>query len=522
MATRHTLHALVVAGAALLAAPSVLHAQVRLTTVVSGLTQPVFVGHAGDGTNRLFIVERAGRIRVLPPGASMGIVFLDITSSVLSAGGEQGLLGLAFHPQYASNRRFFVFYTRKPDGALRVAEFRATSDPNVADHIERPLLTILHPGATNHNGGMLAFGRDGLLYISVGDGGGANDGPNNGQNLNSLLGKILRINVNTASGYLIPASNPFAGATSGRDEIYAYGLRNPWRFSVDRSTGQIWLGDVGQNAREEIDGPIVSGGNYGWRVFEGTSCTGNGPAPCNAGAYIAPTVEYAHAGGRCSVTGGYVYRGTLNTLSPGTYVYADYCTGEIFARAGGSSSLLLDTSMRISSFGEDRAGELLVVNYTGGTISRLTRTTTSAGTTTCTNSAPVAGWVCVGNNNWVPPDHPLALALNGGSGGTGGTGGQTGGGTTTPTCTNTAPVAGWVCVGNNSWVPPDHPLALALNSGSSGGTGGTGGTGSTGGTSTLPVCTNTAGAPGSGWVKVPGGWVPPDHPLAVHATCRVP
>jgi glucose/arabinose dehydrogenase len=343
MAARHALGALVIAVAALVGVPSPLHAQVGLTHVVSGLTQPVFVGHAGDNTNRLFIVERAGRIRVLPPGASMGIVFLDITGTVLSSAGEQGLLGLAFHPQYATNRRFFVFYTRKPDGALRISEFRATADPNLADPFERPLLTIPHSSATNHNGGMLAFGKDGYLYISVGDGGGANDPANNAQNLDSLLGKLLRINVNTASGYLIPSSNPFAGSTPGRDEIYAYGFRNPWRFSVDRSTGEIWVGDVGQNLKEEIDGPVVSGGNYGWRVFEATTCTGQGPAPCNQSAFKAPVIEYLQEGGRCSVTGGYVYRGSKGTLTPGTYIYGDFCTGEVFASIAGGQSRLLDT-----------------------------------------------------------------------------------------------------------------------------------------------------------------------------------
>jgi hypothetical protein len=297
----------------------------------------------------------------------MGLLFLDITGKVLSTGGEQGLLGLAFHPQYTTTKRFFVFYTRKPDSAIQISEFRATADPNVADATEFPLLTIPHTGATNHNGGMLAFGNDGYLYIGVGDGGSANDPPNNAQNLNVLLGKILRINVNAPSGYTIPATNPFAGSTPGLDEIFAYGLRNPWRFGVDRSNGHLWVGDVGQGAREEVDAPIVSGGNYGWRVFEGTSCTGNGPAPCDPANYIGPVIEYAHGGGRCSITGGYVYRGSLGTFASGTYLYADYCTGEIFTSTGGIQTLLLDTTS-ISSFGEDQAGEIYVVQYGGGSI----------------------------------------------------------------------------------------------------------------------------------------------------------
>jgi len=344
--------------------PAAYAQQLEIATVVSGLNAPVFVGHAGDGTNRLFLLERAGRILVLPSGASMGIVFLDISGKVLTTGGEQGLLGLAFHPQYSTNGRFFVFYTRRPDGAIQVSEFRVTTDPNMAGLQEFPLLTIDHSAATNHNGGMLAFGPDGYLYIAVGDGGGANDVPNNAQNLNVLLGKILRIDINTPSGYLIPSTNPFAGATPGRDEIFAFGMRNPWRLSFDRQNGQMWVGDVGQGAKEEVDSPIVSGGNYGWRVFEGTNCTGNGPAPCDPPNYIGPVLEYAHTLGRCSITGGYVYRGSQGTFPSGTYVYADYCTGEIFTSNSGGQNVL-DTAS-ISSFGEDQAGEIYVALYGGG------------------------------------------------------------------------------------------------------------------------------------------------------------
>ena len=283
----------------LLVVPAADAQQLEIAPVVSGLSAPVFVGHAGDSTNRLFILERAGKILVLPPGASTGVLFLDISTKVLSTGGEQGLLGLAFHPQYSSNGRFFVFYTRKTDGAIQVSEFRVTADPNLAGTQEFPLLTIDHSAATNHNGGMLAFGGDGFLYVAVGDGGGAYDTPNNAQNLDVLLGKILRIDINTPSGYLIPPTNPFAGATPGRDEIFAYGMRNPWRLSFDRLTAQMWVGDVGQGAWEEVDSPIVRGGNYGWRVFEGTQCTDKGPAPCDAANYIAPVIQYAHASGRC-------------------------------------------------------------------------------------------------------------------------------------------------------------------------------------------------------------------------------
>ena len=350
-------------------------AAIQLTPVVSGLSSPLFVTHAGDGSNRLFIVERGGVVKVLQPGGSAPTVFLDITARVVS-GGEQGLLGLAFHPLYESNGRFFVFYTRTGDGQIVVAEYQVTADPNVASTAETIILTIPHPGQTNHNGGMLAFGADNYLYIGVGDGGGANDVPNNAQNLDVLLGKILRIDINPPEGsglaYVAPDTNPFFG-TAGRDEIFTYGMRNPWRFSFDRLNHQLWVADVGQGAREEVDTPIISGGNYGWRVYEGFSCTNNDPALCGTSGYIAPLFEYPHASGRCSITGGYVYRGTQNALADGTYVYGDYCTGEIFGWDG-TQTLLLDTALNISSFGEDESGEIYVVGL-GGTVSRLVSTT---------------------------------------------------------------------------------------------------------------------------------------------------
>jgi hypothetical protein len=343
-------------------------AATQLVPVVTGLSSPVFVGHAGDGSNRLFIVEQDGVIRVVQPGGSTAAVFLDIGSRVLS-GGERGLLGLAFHPQYSTNGRFFVFYTRNGDGALVIAEYRVSSNPNVANNAETILLTIPHPTFGNHNGGMLAFGFDGFLYIGTGDGGSGNDPPNNAQNIESLLGKILRINVNSGSPYSSPPDNPYVGV-AGRDEIFAIGLRNPWRFSFDRITGQMWVGDVGQGAREEVNTPIVKGGNYGWRVFEGFLCTGLDSALCNTPAsFIPPVFDYGH-GGRCSVTGGYAYRGPSGTFQTGSYIYGDYCTGEVFLWDGSSQQLVLNAGFPISSFGEDQQGELYVVNH-GGSISRL-------------------------------------------------------------------------------------------------------------------------------------------------------
>jgi glucose/arabinose dehydrogenase len=356
--------------ACLLACPALSSAQVEIMPWVSGLSSPLFVTHAGDGTQRLFIVERGGAIRVLQPGAGSTTVFLNIAGKITASGSEQGLLGLAFHPQYVSNGRFFVYYTRAGDGALVIAEFRVSaSNPNVADPTEFPLLTILHPGFANHNGGMLAFGPDGYLYIGVGDGGSSNDPWNNAQNIDQLLGKILRIDVATPGSYVSPPSNPYVGV-AGSDEIFATGMRNPWRFSFDRLTGQQWVADVGQGQREEVNTPILNGGNYGWRVFEGNRCTSNDPPLCDTPSnYIFPVFEYTHSGGRCSITGGYVYRGSRGTFPPGTYIYGDYCTGETFTFDGTTQTLLLDTTMNISSFGEDEMGELYVVSL-GGTIGR--------------------------------------------------------------------------------------------------------------------------------------------------------
>lgn len=348
---------------------------IQLVPVVnSGLSSPVYVTHAGDGSNRIFIVEQSGVIKVLQPGSSTPSVFLDITNRVLS-GGERGLLGLAFHPQYPTNHRFFVNYTRQTDGAIQIAEYHVSGDPNISDTNETPILTIPHPGQSNHNGGMIEFGGDGFLYIGTGDGGSGNDPPNNAQNVNTLLGKVLRIDIDQPSGglpYSSPASNPFFGATTGADEIYAYGLRNPWRFSFDRGTGQLVLGDVGQGAREEID-IVTLGGNYGWRIMEGNICNPsfNGGMCTPPSGHVPPISEYSHSGGRCSITGGYSYRGVRSSLPAGTYVFADFCTGEIFMMQGGlnTSTVLLDTTMNIPSFGQDENGEIYVVG--GSAVQRI-------------------------------------------------------------------------------------------------------------------------------------------------------
>jgi hypothetical protein len=416
-----------VIAAAILCLTVPLLAAIQLVPVVSsGLSSPLFVGHAGDGSNRLFIVERAGIIKVLQPGASTPTVFLDIRSRIVS-GGEQGLLGLAFHPLYEDNGRFFVFYTRTGDGTLVIAEYGLTGNPDVANPAETVILTIPHPGFTNHNGGMLAFGPDNYLYIGVGDGGSANDPSNNAQNVNALLGKLLRIDIDNPSGpdpYSSPSTNPFFGTTNGEDEIFAYGLRNPWRFSFDRDSAQLWLADVGQGAFEEVDTPIVSGGNYGWKRFEGFDCTST--TDCDATGLIFPVFDYTHSGGRCSITGGYVYRGAQGALTDGTYVYGDFCSGEILGWNGSAQSVLLDTAMSISSFGEDEAGELYVVNL-GGSVSRIASTAppctfgisptsesfTRTGGTGSVSVSAGAGcpWTAVSNVSWI--------TITGGSSGTG-------------------------------------------------------------------------------------------------------
>lgn len=340
-----------------------------LTPVVtSGLESPVFLTHAGDGTGRFFVVEQSGRIRVLEYGSLFSIPFLDITERVLF-GREQGFLGLAFHPDYRRNGRFFVNYNRKADGATVLAEYRRGSTPTLASRDERILMVVPQP-YSNHNGGMVVFGPDGYLYIGRGDGGSGGDPGNRAQNPEELLGKILRIDVDHGDPYGIPSDNPFA-KEGGRPEIYALGLRNPWRFSFDSKTGELWVADVGQNKWEEID-LVTKGGNYGWRVMEGAHCFH--PALfCQTAGLKLPLLEYAHEKGRCSIIGGYVYRGRAISDLVAQYVYGDFCSGEIFSlqrtredEAPREPQLILKTSLRISSFGENESSELYVLDHGGG------------------------------------------------------------------------------------------------------------------------------------------------------------
>lgn len=342
--------------------------------VTAGLQSPLYVTYAKDQTGRLFVVEQPGRIRIVENGRLLETPFLDISGRVL-AGGERGLLGLAFHPAYRRNGRYVVNYTRRPDGATVLAEYRVSNNPNVSRTEEKTLLVVAQPYA-NHNGGMVEFGPDGFLYVARGDGGSGGDPDNRGQNREDLLGKILRLDVDRGEPYAIPPDNPFATG-GGRPEIYAYGLRNPWRFSFDRETGALWAADVGQDEWEEID-VVRLGGNYGWRIMEGNHCF-RPRAGCDRTGLEPPVAEYGHDGSRCSIIGGSVYRGGRIPALRGVYVYGDFCSGEIFGLVdatpgqpgvSGAQRVLLASGLRLSSFGADENGELYVVGH-GGTVHRL-------------------------------------------------------------------------------------------------------------------------------------------------------
>jgi glucose/arabinose dehydrogenase len=352
---------------------------VTLEPLVSGLSYPVGITNAGDGSGRLFVNELTGKIRVInPDGTLRAADFVDL-SDRLVAGGEQGFLGVAFHPDFANNGRLFVHYSRAGDGATVVSELTASADHETASAgSERVLLTQDQPFA-NHNGGEIAFGPDGYLYIGLGDGGSGGDPYGNGQSLQTLLGKILRIDVDAPPAankqYAIPDTNPYAAAGvapgAGLPEIWAFGLRNPWRFSFDRATGDVYIGDVGQNAWEEVDRqPADSRGgeNYGWNAYEASHCFSS----CNGVSAVGPIAEYGHDQG-CSVTGGYVYRGTRQPAMRGTYLFGDYCSGTIFTipAAGLTATRLGDTELQISSFGEGEDGEIYLADLSAGGVYRV-------------------------------------------------------------------------------------------------------------------------------------------------------
>ncbi len=354
-----------------------------LTPFKSGFASPVFMTSAHDGSGRLFVAEQGGRVKVISrDGTVLPTPLLDLSARV-SKGTEQGLLGLAFHPNFRTNGKFYVDFTNLA-GDTVINEYRLS--PPSSNRVTLPgrrIIKIDQP-YVNHNGGDIAFGPDGFLYIGMGDGGSGGDPGNRAQSRNTLLGKILRINVNghTATrGYLIPSSNPYVGR-AGRDEIWSYGLRNPWRFSIDPATGALWIGDVGQNRFEEVDRSLRGiykvggrGRNYGWRVLEGRHCfipaTG-----CSRVGKTMPLIEYAHdnpntTDDNCAVTGGYVYRGNAYPLLRGQYVYGDFCSGRIWTISAGASPLVkptlrLDTSLAISSFALNGGGELFVLSLDGG------------------------------------------------------------------------------------------------------------------------------------------------------------
>ncbi|EMG37287.1 glucose/sorbosone dehydrogenase [Desulfocurvibacter africanus PCS] len=347
--------------------------QVTLTTVASGFELPLQVTNAGDFSGRIFVTERAGLVRIVRAGQVLAEPFLDIAGRV-STSGERGLLSVAFPPDYATLGHFYAYYADL-DGNIVISRFAVSSAPDRADPAsEEILLTIAHPNFDNHYGGQLAFGPDGYLYAGTGDGGGAGDPNGNAQNPDSLLGKLLRLDVEsgpdpaTGQVYRIPPDNPFAGGESPRPEIWAMGLRNPWRFSFARATGDLWITDVGQNSFEEIDmqpAGAAGGWNYGWNILEGDACFG--ADECTPPARYAPPVAvYGRELGQ-SVTGGYMHRGM--------YVFADFVSGRIFALRNQTGewnlSVLAETDLNISALGEDQAGRLYLCDYAGGTLQRL-------------------------------------------------------------------------------------------------------------------------------------------------------
>ena len=342
----------------------------RAQQVVEGLSSPVYLT-APSGDPRLFIVEQPGRIRIVKNGALLPTPFLDITSRVVS-GGERGFLSMAFDPAYATTGRFYVYYTGA-QGDIFVDRFTASSNADVANTTSDRVITIQHRANSNHNGGLLLFGQDGMLYLGTGDGGGAGDVPNNAQNIDVLLGKILRLDVSTLP-YTIPPSNPFVGR-AGADEIWAYGLRNPWRYAFDAPTDgtspKLYIADVGQGAREEVNvvDASAAGRNYGWRLMEGTRCY-NPSSGCNQTGLTLPVVEYDHGRG-CSITGGFVYRGAAIPEVRGHYFYSDYCSGFLhsFRLSGAAATDQREWSVGnlggVTSFGVDAAGELYILSSNG-------------------------------------------------------------------------------------------------------------------------------------------------------------
>lgn len=386
-------------------------AAVDVQLVASGLANVVGIERVSDASGRLFLVRQSGQIMVYDGTQVLPTPFLDLSSLVLFSG-ERGLLGLAFHPNYSSNGLFFLNYTNTNASAQTViARYRVSDNPNLADPGSQAILLTENQPFGNHNGGQLRFGPDGFLYIALGDGGSAGNPTNSGQRLDTILGKLLRIDVDSGSPYAIPPSNPFASTPGARGEIWAYGLRNPWRFSFDRQTGDLFIGDVGQGLWEEVDyqsAASLGGENYGWRLMEGLHCF-NPSSACDTGSLTLPIVEYSHTFG-CSITGGFRYRGSLLTGHAGTYFFADLCGGRIWGatpKPDGtwSATLLLVSGLTITTFGEDSNGELYFSNYgSDGQLYRLvpavspslllTVSKTGAGGITTSPAAIECGKIC--------------------------------------------------------------------------------------------------------------------------------
>ena len=346
---------------------------VRLEEVARGLSFPLYLTAPPGDQSRLFIVEKTGRIRIVKDGTLLTAPFLDVSSQI-SNGSEQGLLGLAFHPGYAGNGRFVIYYTNTA-GDTRVSVFRVSANPDLADAASEQVILSVDQPYSNHNGGMVSFGPDGKLYVGLGDGGSGGDPQNHGQNRNSLLGKLLRLEISATGDMSIPGDNPFVGQPGVRPEIWSYGLRNPWRFSFDRSTGDLYIADVGQNALEEVHVSTTAqqrgrGANYGWKIMEGSACF-SPSSGCDRSGLVLPVLDYGHSDG-CSVTGGYVYRGERLPELQGRYFYADYCSGWVrsFRLSGASAAEQRDwPELRpggdIPSFGEDARGELYLMSSAG-------------------------------------------------------------------------------------------------------------------------------------------------------------
>jgi glucose/arabinose dehydrogenase len=387
-------------GATSLAATALAGTPLTTIRVASGLSRPLFAGSPPGDYKRIFIVEEnSGKIKIWKAGEVLATPFLDIRTKI-SNSGERGLLGLAFHPNYANNGTFFVFYTRAGDNADVLARYQVTADPNVADPNSETVLFAISDPYENHNGGMLAFSpHDGYLYIGTGDGGSGNDPGNRAQDGSQMLGKMLRIDVDNGNPYSSPPSNPFFGPGDPLDEIWAIGMRNPWRWSFDRLTGDLYIADVGQDAREEIDFQSVNstgGENYGWRCMEGLRCTGLSGCTCNDASLTLPIHDYTHSDG-CSVIGGYVYRGNAIPDLQGTYFFADYCSNHIwsFRYDGTTMTEFTDRSAELApggglnitsivSFGEDAFGEMYICDSSGGELFKIVPKT------------PIASWANYG------------------------------------------------------------------------------------------------------------------------------